>query len=83
MEFSAAASRAGFGTVVGLPHFWQFNVRPAAAASTTNDAEQCVQAKTMSLLDSWAESVEPAVSCIERFTKQETYRKVVEFWAKF
>ena len=83
MEFAAAASRAGFGTVVGLPHFWQSSVRPAAAESTTNDAEQCEQAKTMSLLDSWVESAEPAVSCIKRFTKQETYRKVVESLAKF
>lgn len=83
MEFAAAASRAGFGTVVGLPHFWQSNVNPAAAASTTNDAEQCVQAKTMSLLDSWAESAELPAFCIEEFTKQETYRKVVEFLLKF
>jgi hypothetical protein len=48
---------------------------PAAAESTTNEAEQCVQAKMMSLLDFGAESVEPAVCCIEQLTKQETYRK--------
>ena len=62
------------GTVVGLPHFWQFNVMPAAAESTTNDAEQFEQAKIMSPLDPWAESVEPLVGCIELFTKQVTYR---------
>jgi hypothetical protein len=51
--------------VVGLPHFWQSKVRPAAAASTTNEAAQCVQAKTMSLLGSWTERAEPPVFCIE------------------
>lgn len=65
MEFAAAASRAGFGTVVGLPHFWQSRVIPAAAESTTNEAEQFVQAKVMSLLASWAERVEPPMGCIE------------------
>jgi hypothetical protein len=32
-----------------LPHFWQSKVIPAAAESTTNEAEQCAQAKTMSV----------------------------------
>src|SRR6266446_7431802 len=74
MAFSAAASRAGFGTMVGLPHFWQSNVIPAAAESTTNEAEQCVQAKMISVLDFWAEIVEPPACCIEQFGKQKTYR---------
>lgn len=60
--------------MVGLPHFWHFNVTPAAAQSTTNEAEQFEQAKMMSLLGFWAESVEPAVCCIEQSLKQETYR---------
>jgi hypothetical protein len=74
MEFPAAGSGFGFGTVVGLPHFWQSSVIPAAAESTTNEAEQCVHAKTMSVLFSWSESVEPPAGCIEQFGKQETYR---------
>jgi hypothetical protein len=57
---------AGFGTVVGFPHFWQSNVIPAAAASTTKDVEQCEQAKMMSLLDAGIEVVEPPACCIER-----------------
>jgi hypothetical protein len=66
--------------VVGLPHFWQFNVIPAAAESTTNEAEQLVQAKTISLLDFGAEMVEPLVCCIEQWVKQETYRSNEEVW---
>ena len=80
--FPAAASGTGFGTVVGLPHFWQFSVIPAAAESTTNEAEQCVQAKTMSLLDSWAGRVEPPGCCIEQEVKQETYPNGRERLAK-
>jgi hypothetical protein len=52
--------------VVGWPHFWQFNVIPAAAESTTNEAEQFEHAKTISLLAFGAESVEPPVCCIEQ-----------------
>ena len=64
--FSAAASVDIFGTVVGLPHVWQFNVMPAAAASTTNEVEQCEQAKTMSLLGFSMELLDAFAVCIGR-----------------
>jgi len=64
--FSAAVSTDIFGTVVGLPHVWQFNVIPAAAASTTREVEQCEHAKTMSLLGFGMEVVDPLALCIGR-----------------
>ena len=63
-----------FGTMVGLPHFWQSKVIPAAAESTTKEVEQWEQAKTMSLLGACTEMVEPPAGCIDRQFKQDTYR---------
>ena len=64
--FSAADSTDVFGTVVGLPQVWQFNVMPAAAPSTTNEVEQCEHAKTMSLLGFLMEVADPLAVCIGR-----------------
>ena len=64
--FSAATSTLTFGTVVGFPHFWQSNVMPAAAASTTKEVAQCEQANTMSLLAGCTEVVESLAGCIAR-----------------
>jgi hypothetical protein len=64
--FSAAASIVIVGTFVGLPHFWQSSVIPAAAASTTKEVAQCEQAKTISLLGACTEVVEPPAGCIGR-----------------
>ena len=61
---SAAGSAVGFGTVVGLPHFWHWSVTPAAAASTTKEVAQCEQANTMSLLGAGMEVVDPPAECI-------------------
>jgi hypothetical protein len=71
-----ATSSVTFGTVVGLPHFWQSNVIPAAAASTTKEVEQWEQAKRMSLLGACMEMVEPPAGCIDRQFKQDTYRNL-------
>ena len=61
---SAAGSGVGFGTVVGLPHFWHWSVTPAAAASTTKEVAQCEQANTMSLLGAGMDVVDPPAECI-------------------
>jgi hypothetical protein len=52
------------GTIVGLRHFSQVKVIPAAAASTTKEVEQCAQAKTISLLGTGVVVVEPPAGCI-------------------